>query len=108
MKRDELIALITKASNPKPVKVDAEGLGTVYARVMTAYDADAMRKKLETLPKDDGCQIGRLLAFVLCDESGALLFNAEDQESAMMLSRLPQNAQGAILRAGSDANMGKA
>ena len=103
MKRSDLIARITAASSPKPVSVDVEGLGVVLVRVMTAFDADSVRKKIEALPKDDGCQIGRMLALVLCDEGGQPLFNAEDAEQVLMLSKLPQGASTAILKAANEA-----
>lgn len=103
MKREDLIARIKAASNPKPASVEVPGLGAVFVRVMTAFDADGMRKKLETLPKDDGCQIGRMLATVLCDQTGSPLFNLDDAEAVLMLSKLPQDTAAAVLRAANEA-----
>lgn len=97
--RDELIAAILAKSGPKPLAVD--GLG--FVKVMTAYDADQTRKKLETLKKDDGCETGRLLACLLCDEDGTALFDPADAEAVLKLAKLPPELQMAALNAGKDA-----
>jgi hypothetical protein len=102
MTRDELIASILAKSGPKPLAVD--GLG--FVRIMTAYDADQTRKKLEALKKDDGCETGRLLAMLLCDEDGALLFDASDAEAVLKLAKLPPELQMAALGAGKEAAAG--
>lgn len=98
--REELIASILAKSNPKPVPV--EGFG--FVRVMTAYDADQLRKKTEALKKDDGCDTGRLLACLLCDETGALLFDAADAEAVLSLSKLPQDVALSCMEASRKAN----
>jgi hypothetical protein len=103
MTRDELISRIVAASSPKPVKVEVPGIGEVYRRVMTAYDADAMRKQMEKLPQDDGCHVGRTLAFVLCDEDGAPLFDPTNAEDVLMLSKLPAGASQVVLRSANEA-----
>lgn len=102
MSRADLVELFRAASNPKPRAVNVPGLGDVYIRTMTAYDADQMRRKLETLPKDDGCNVGRTLAFVLCDEDGESLFDAAAQADAELLSRLPQGVAAALMRAANE------
>lgn len=108
MKREELIERILGASNPAPNQIEVEGLGAVYTRVMTAHAAELMRKKLDTLPKDDGCYVGRMLAFVLCDEAGELLFDAADAETALKLSKLPPRAQQKVMQAANEATSGNA
>lgn len=100
MTRDELIASILAKSGPKPIPV--EGLG--FVRVMTAYDADQLRKKTEANKKDDGCDTGRLLACLLCDEDGGLLFDVADAEAVLMLSKLPQDLQVACIDASRKSN----
>ena len=104
MSRDDLIAAISKASAPKPVSIEVDGMGTVYLRVMTAYDAEALRKQMEAAKKDDGCETGRLLAGLLCDEDGKLLFDIDNAEQVLMLAKLPSTMQTAMINAGSKAN----
>lgn len=99
MNRDALIAKILSASSPKPVKVEADGIGPVYVRVMTAYDADAARKQLAELKKDDGCETGRLLAVLLCDEEGALLFDVNKPDIVLKLAKLPPGVSAKVLNA---------
>lgn len=103
MSPDELAKAILAASGPKPQPVELDGIGTVYVRVMTAYDADRMRKQLDTLPKDDGCYVGRMLAFVMCSESGQQLFDAADAETVLKLSKLPPKAQQKVMQAANQA-----
>jgi hypothetical protein len=104
MSRDELIARITAASSPKPVKVQIDGLGEVFVRVMTAWDSHHMRKQLAALEADDGCEEGRLLACLLCDEGGTLLFDVNNAESVLMLAKIKQSSQARALKAASAAN----
>ena len=104
MSRDALIASILSASNPKPVRVEADGIGPVYVRVMTAYDADYARKKLAELKADDGCETGRLLACLLCDEGGTLLFDVTNTETVLQLSKLPPTVSTKVLNAANSAN----
>jgi hypothetical protein len=108
MTRDELIASILGASSPKPQEVEVSGLGAVYVRVMTAFDADQTRKQLEALKKDDGCETGRLLACILTDESGSLLFDVGDSESVLKLAKLPPAMQTTVIEAANRANGVKA
>lgn len=100
MTRDELIASIIARSGPKPRAV--EGLG--FVRVMTAYDADQLRRKTDANKKDDGCDTGRLLACLLCDEDGSLLFDVGNAEDVLMLSKLPQDEQVAYIEASRKSN----
>ena len=104
MDRNALIASILGASGPKPVQTDVEGIGPVYVRVMTAYDADQARKALEKAKKEDGCEMGRLLTTLLCDSESVGLFDINDADSVLKLSKLPPKAQTAILKAGNLAN----
>lgn len=102
MSRDELIASLLGKSSPKPAATIIDGT-TYYVRVMTAYDADRTRKQLEGLKKDDGCETGRLLAVVLCDESGVLLFDVNDAEAVLALSKLPPRLQTRLITAANEA-----
>jgi hypothetical protein len=99
MTRDELIASILSKSGPPPIKVEGG-----FVRVMTAYDADQTRKKLEALKKDDGCETGRLLACLLCDEEGSLLFDVSDAEQVLKLAKLPPDMQMTFLNASKQTN----
>jgi hypothetical protein len=102
--RDELIASICKASSPKPIQLDVAGIGPVFVKLMTAYDAETTRKQLEEHKKEDGCSIGRLLSMMICDEEGTLLFDIRNAEHVLTLSKLPPKAQGDILTAANQAN----
>lgn len=108
MNRDELIAGILAASGPKPIPVEIDGIGTVHVRVMTAYDGEQMRKTLEGLPKDDGCYVGRMMAFVLCDEQGTPLFDPSNAETVLRLSKLPPKMQQRVMQAANEATTGNA
>jgi hypothetical protein len=104
MSRDTLIASILSASSPKPVKVEADGIGPVFVRVMTAFDADYTRKQLADLKAEDGCETGRLLACLLVDEDGTLLFDVTNAETVLKLSKLPPGVSTKVLNAANAAN----
>jgi hypothetical protein len=104
MKPEQLRASILKASSPKPIRLEVEGIGPVFVKVQTAYDADVNRKRLDAAKKDDNCEIGRLLAIMLCDEEGNPLFDLADDATAMQLAKLPGSVQSAILDASNKAN----
>jgi hypothetical protein len=102
--REALQALIAAASGPRPHSVDVSGLGRVYVRVMTAFDSDVSRKALEAARADDGCEIGRLLATVLCDADGVPLYDIGNASDVLMLSRLPGAVNEAVFKAHREAN----
>jgi len=104
MSRDALISAILSASSPKPVRIEADGIGPVFVRVMTAYDADFTRKQLASVKADDGCETGRLLACLLCDDVGTLLFDVMDQDVVTQLSKLPPAVSAKVLNAANSAN----
>ena len=104
MSRDALIASILSASSPKPVSVEVDGIGKVFVRVMTAFDADQTRKQLADLKKEDGCETGRLLACLLCDEGGTLLFDVANAEVMLKLSKIPPGVSTKVLNAANAAN----
>lgn len=104
MKPDQLRASILKASSPKPIRLEVDGIGPVFVRVQTAYDADVNRKKLEAAKKDDNCDIGRLLAIMLCDEEGNALFEMSDDDTVLKLAKLPGYVQEQMLEVSNKAN----
>lgn len=104
MNRDDLIGRIVAATNPPPLAVEVEGLGSVFVRVQTAFDAEQLRKKLEAAPKDDALYTSRVLTFVLCDSEGKLLFDIEDAEAVKTLAGLPQAKAQKLLEASNQAN----
>lgn len=105
MDRATYAAGILKASGPPPVKVEGvDGIGTVYVRVMTAYDADQARKALDKARKEDGCEMGRLLTTLICFDDGATCFDMNDADTVLKLSKLPPKVQTALLKAGNLAN----
>lgn len=109
--RDDLKAAIAAASAPRPRAVTIEGLGAVFVRVMTPYDSEMARSALEAAGKTadgadkaDGCQIGRLLATVLCDDAGAPLYDVANHDDVLLLSKLPAPVNKAVFKAHRDAN----
>ena len=103
MTRDDLIADILQESSPPPITVEHNGRKR-FVRVMTAYDADQTRKKLEAVQKEDGCETGRVLAMLLCDQEGKLLFDVTDADAVLKLSKLPPDTQMALLNASKKSN----
>lgn len=101
--RDELIASILAKSSPAPVAVSVDGMA-VYVRIMTAFDSSEVRAKLAKYDNADHCETGRLLASLLCDESGLPLFDIDDREAMQKLAKLPPHMQAEILKAGNAAN----
>ena len=80
-----------------------DGLG--FVKVMTAYDADVMRKKTEANKKDDGCETGRLLACSV-RRRRQFAFRSADAEAVLKLSKLPQELQMACIDASRKATNG--
>jgi len=104
MNRDQLIASILKASSPKPIRLEVDSIGPVFVRVMTAYDAEMSRKVIDANKKEDGCEMGRYLATIICDEKGEALFDVADHDAVLRLSKLPTRVNTAILQAANQAN----
>jgi hypothetical protein len=108
MSADDLKQRFRDAGKRPPVAHDIPGVGTVYFRAMSAYESEVMRKKQEGFPKDDGLASARIAAFVICDESGALVFNPENDEDVRAVADIPQGTLGTILRIAGDLSNPKA
>lgn len=105
MSRDAILAAIKAASAPPPKSETISGLGEVFVRVMTPYDSDLARAKLAKHDgAEDGCRIGRLLATILCDETGEPLYDVDNLDDVRMLSRLHRDVSDAVFKAHRAAN----
>lgn len=106
MSREQLIEAVRLAAQPRVERVDeVPGLGTCFVRVMTPYDSDRARAALARhASKEDGCQMGRLLATVLCDAEGAALFDIDADADVYLLAHLRPEATRVIFAAHRKAN----
>jgi hypothetical protein len=75
---------------------------------MSAYESEVMRRKQEAAPKDDGLASARIAAFVICDETGALVFNPDNDDDVREIAGIPQGSLGTILRIAGELSNPKA
>lgn len=97
-------AAIAAASAPPPHAVEVPGLGTVHVRVLTPFSSAQSRRLLKSFDAEDDLHTGRVLALVLCDEQGELLYDPANAEDAATLARLPAPMSEAIFNAHRQAN----
>ena len=92
MTRDELIAAMLSTNDDKPRAVEIKGWGTLHVRDITVAkvptDGDVAT---ETLAKSLDMPLGnirlaRTAARKICDEKGALLFDADNEEDIKLLA----------------------
>lgn len=99
MTRDELRAALAALSSPPPVKVESHGKA-FFVRTLTAYDSDQIRVFAERYrDTEDGCSTGRILAQLLCDPAGELLFDPESLADVLMLSKLEPGLRDELMAA---------
>jgi hypothetical protein len=107
MDAEKLRQTILSRVNPPPVGLEVEGMGQVFVCVQTAYAASQTRAVLEKFGNADHLRDGRTLARILCDAAGELLFDAENDEHALALSKLDPAVSAAIFEAAANANRPK-
>lgn len=101
MDRAAQIAAILSVCDTPPAALEVEGLGTVYVKMMNAYDAHHARVKVGD-DKNDGLHVGRNLAVLICDEKGELLFDVNDPTHILKLSKMRPRIQNKIMRTAND------
>lgn len=82
---EEMRARILARANPKPLPVDIPAWGGVWVRVLTVADVDDAK----ATPDGSKRGIARSAARVLCNESGTLLFDAENPDDVAAIATLP-------------------
>lgn len=80
----ELRAKILASSKPAPVPVQTKTWGTVYVRLMTVAEID-----VQNADPEEKNRIARSVCRVLCDESGALLFDPGNPVDVQLVAELP-------------------
>lgn len=98
-------AALIAASRPAPVAVVLPDGSTYHVRTLTAFDSQRTQAVLEA-NKDaaDGMTTGRVLAMVLCDASGELLFDVNSLADVLALSTMSPEFMRAIFAAHNKAN----
>jgi hypothetical protein len=98
-KRSELFEKLKQnaAAAAVPIPVDVPGWGRVYVRSQTVEEADALTK--QKAPEGRHLQLAFGAAQILCDETGARLFEAGDMEAVELLAKQPWSALRKVLNA---------
>jgi hypothetical protein len=105
MDRAALIAAMQVTAAEKPVAVAVPKWGTVYVRQVTVAEVD--EQTADTDGKDDKHKIARAACRVLCDESGARLFDPGKPEDVALVAAQPWSYLRKVLSA-SDPDAGNA
>lgn len=87
MDRASLIAAMQAVAAEKPKAVTVPKWGTVYVRQLTVAEVDT--QAADTADKGDKNRIARGACRVLCDESGARLFDPDDATDVALLASQP-------------------
>lgn len=85
--REDLIAAIRATATQTPRAVVVPKWGTVYVRDITVGEIE--EQTADTENKADKTRFARAAARVLCDETGALLFDPNDNEDVAVLAKQP-------------------
>lgn len=95
MNRADLIAAM-RAAVPLAIPIDTpEWGGTTYVRALTVADVDARKP---SIPDPDGkYRIAIMLCQVICDETGARIFDPSNQEDVDLVSSQHWNTLQSIL-----------
>lgn len=102
MKREELIDAMRQTAAQAPRAVDVPKWGRVYVRDITVAEIEAQTR--DTADGEDTQRLARAAARVLCDESGNLLFNADDADDVALIARQPWRILQAVLAATDTGN----
>lgn len=100
MDRAALIAAMQSTAAEKPVAVTVPKWGTVYVRQVTVAEVD--EQSADTDAMNDKNKIARGACRVLCDETGARLFDPKSAADVALLASQPWPLLRAVLSA-SDA-----
>jgi hypothetical protein len=101
MNRDALIAAMKATAATPPRKITVPGWGDVYVKALTVEQVDLQQQE-PAVDGKDRFRFARGAARMLCDESGALLFDADKAEDLELLAAQPWDTLKAILVAGGD------
>ena len=85
-KREELLEAIRATATQTPRAVVVPKWGTVYVRDITVGEVEEQTADTDG---NDKMRFARAAARVLCDETGALLFDSNDHEHVAMLAKQP-------------------
>lgn len=100
--REELIAAIRATATQAPRAVVVPKWGTVYVRDITVGEVE--EHTADTENKTDKAKFARAVARVLCDETGTLLFDANDNEHVALLAKQPWKLLRKILEEDDSGN----
>lgn len=87
MDRNAIIAAMQATAAALPVAVDVPGWGRVHVRQITV--AEVEQQTADAAAKDDARRLARAAARVLCDETGARLFDPASDEDVALISGQP-------------------
>lgn len=96
MNREELISGMKAAAKQTLHKVTLQGIGDVYTRELTVAEVET-EKELAALFEDgqtDKRPIARGACKLICDESGVLLLDPQNEEDVALVASLPWRVLG--------------
>lgn len=104
MNRDELIAAMrtTAAAAAAPRPVDVPGWPRVYVRVLTVAEVD--ENTAADNASTDKRRLARGAARVMCDETGARLFDASNADDVALIASQPWPLLQAVVAKANDVN----
>lgn len=85
MTREELIAAMRGDGAEKPVKVEVERWGTLWVRLPSVAEVEALKEEEEGQPITQHA-LARSAARIICDESGARIFDPENEDDVALLA----------------------
>jgi hypothetical protein len=87
MDRDALIAAMRQTAAFKPKAVQVDGWGTVYVRALTVAEFDEQVQQAASGTEKD--RLAKGAARILCDETGARLFDPSSPDDVALLAAQP-------------------
>lgn len=107
MDRAALIAAMQATAAEKPVAVTVPKWGKVWVRQVTVAEVDAQQADDEAATKDDKNKLARGACRVICDETGARLFDPNKPEDVALLAAQPWALLRKVLAASDTEPAGK-
>jgi len=101
MNREDLIAAMKATAETPPRKIEVPGWGTVFVKALTVEQVDLQQQETVVDGKDR-LRFARAAARLLCDEKGALLFDANDPEHLELLAKQPWESLKRVIAVGGD------